>query len=406
MFRVEEEFAIAMKPAGEGALSMRDVTCVRKSEEWASPVRLLLSWVRAAALAMLALTLMSGPFGRPSAVTPFHGSVGAGVWGYPSGREATELVAEHAALNPVFSTAARSGVRASSPEALSHARHGAEEGPALAGRRLPLSSPIVRVAAIRPAALGRAPVHSPLASVRRMEQIEPLSQSIVPNAAFERSLAVSSSSGLPSGQELFPYSPSTVSFQAPADLRTFSYSSSPMKLGRTRLTALDDSATVKTSIVVPAFHKSVTLNLGGGYDRLHRPETTILPYYPYDASSAVDDDRGDITAGDAVSPVATAAKSSETESYTYGAGAAVPVAHNLHLGIGYTAQRLSGAYGVAPNALPANRKDAYSGSLTFAPRGGKSSLSIIGGQSRYSDDAAPNAAYTERRGDVMFSVKF
>jgi hypothetical protein len=387
---------------------MRDMTSVRTSEERASSVRLFLLWLRTAALALLTLSLLSGPRRPPFAPAPCHSSVGACLWGYADGDEAPAPVAEHPAFDPLFSVAGRSGIRSSSP----------------ARRRSASVSPIAREGAIRKVALdaadrsapARASAQASVSFVRPGERIESLSESILPNAAFERSLrAASFSSGVTSGHDLFPYSPSTISFQAPADLRTFSYTASPLKLGRARLTALlgstdlrgrQDTATVKTSLVVPAFRKRLTLNVRGGYDRLHRPETTILPYYPYDASSAVDEKRAEFPAGDGASPIAPPVKSSDTESYTYGAGAAVPVAHDLNLGIGYTAQRLSSAYGVAPNALPANRKDAYSGSLTFAPRGGKSTLSIIGGQSRYSDDAAPNAAYTERRGDVVFSVKF
>ena len=159
-----------------------------------------------------------------------------------------------------------------------------------------------------------------------------------------------------------------------------------------------EAATVDTSFVVPAFHKNVTINVRGGYDHLHHPDTTTLPYYPYDAAT---DGAGNSNASSLAAP-----NTADVERYTYGASAAVPVAHNLNVGVGYSSQHLSGTYGVAAGEPPADRKDAYSGSLTYAPHDGKSSVTIVGREYRYSDDSSPSAAFKETRGDVLFSMKF
>jgi hypothetical protein len=290
---------------------------------------------------------------------------------------------------------------------------------------------------------------TPHATIAYPKRAETFSEGIVTNAAFERALhSAGASSGSLGGKNLFAY-PETVASRLPTlgtahSMAYQSYlpgngriiaglASMPLKLGHARVTTkanlrhVDqgmtdanparsadshgryDAASVSTSIVVPAFHKNVTINVGGGYDRLHRPDTTTLPYYPYDTSVA-NYDAANVSAGgdagDTTGSISTAAKAPDTERYTYGAGAAVPVAHNVHLGIGYTSQHLSGTYGAAPGAPPVNRKDAYSGSVTYAPHGGKSSVTLVGRQYRYSDDAVANSAYTETRGDVMFSVKF
>lgn len=166
-----------------------------------------------------------------------------------------------------------------------------------------------------------------------------------------------------------------------------------------------DAAAVDTSFVVPAFHKKVTINVRGGYDHLSRPDTTTLPYYPYDAENA-SYEVPTATAAGVTSNHAANPNNVDVQRYTYGASAAVPVAHNLNVGVGYSSQHLSGTYGVAAGEPPANRKDAYSGSLTYAPRGGKSSVTIVGREYRYSEESASSATVKETRGDVLFSVKF
>ncbi len=165
-----------------------------------------------------------------------------------------------------------------------------------------------------------------------------------------------------------------------------------------------EAASVDTSFTVPAFHKDVTIHVRGGYDHLRHPDTTALPYYRYDASTSNYDVAN--TAGTGASAIVVAPNNPDVQRYTYGASAAVPVTRNLNVGVGYSTQHLSGTYGAAVNGPPANRKDAYSGSLTYAPGGGKSSVTIIGREYRYSDNASPNLKIKETRGDVLFSVKF
>ena len=169
-----------------------------------------------------------------------------------------------------------------------------------------------------------------------------------------------------------------------------------------------DAAAVDTSFVVPAFHKHITVDLRTGYDRLRRLDTSSLPYYPYDPNtqsydSAAVSNASAITNGS--SPVLTTPNDIDVHRYTYGASAAMPVTHNVKLGVGYSTQRLDGVYQSTATAL-SERKDAYTGSVTYTPHNSNASVSIVGRQYRYSDDNAPTYNYTETRGDVLFSVKF
>ena len=194
----------------------------------------------------------------------------------------------------------------------------------------------------------------------------------------------------------------------------------PLKVGHTKVSAktslqhLDqggatsnvaryDAANVDTSFAVPAFHQHVTINVRGGYDRLRNPDTTTLPYYPTSTGYDIPSASGETAAS---ASVAANPNNPDVQRYTYGASANLPVAHNLNVGVGYSSQHLSGTYGLAAGEPAADRKDAYSGSLTYASHGGKSSVSLIGGESLYSDSTSTTATVKQTHENVLFSVKF
>lgn len=87
------------------------------------------------------------------------------------------------------------------------------------------------------------------------------------------------------------------------------------------------------------------------------------------------------------------------------AGVAVPIAHNLSVGVQYGAQRFTGEY--SPSLEP--KLDAsryqYLGNVTLKlPR--SSSLTLSAQQYRYQDNLTPTNTYSGTRADLNYTVKF
>lgn len=169
-----------------------------------------------------------------------------------------------------------------------------------------------------------------------------------------------------------------------------------------------DALLLRSTVTVPIFHHDVRLSLGSSYDRTESA-TTTLPYYPYhDASAAA----AGVNIGSTLqesTPTTLIGKSTTSARYSYGAGAAIRLPHHLALGIGYARENLTAplASETGPTvASGSDRTDLYTGSLTYAPHGGKSSITLIGRASRDLGNTSIAPAPLQTRGDILFSVKF
>jgi hypothetical protein len=90
----------------------------------------------------------------------------------------------------------------------------------------------------------------------------------------------------------------------------------------------------------------------------------------------------------------------------YAASASVPVSHHINVGVGYSQSDLHGNGGTAQTGLVDQHQQQYTGAVTYAPGNGRSSISLVGRASHASDSLAPTGDTDERRGDLLFSVKF
>lgn len=179
--------------------------------------------------------------------------------------------------------------------------------------------------------------------------------------------------------------------------------------------ALDDAYTVGTSFGLPVFRRRAATNLSATYETLRRLDRTARQYYPVDPATQAFD-----------AAAVAAANAAFPRGGTYGAGsgvsfypnyvnvrkigitasAALPLTNDLTLGGSYSTQRYGGAYGTTVGQNISERKDYYTGSLTYAIPRTNSSLTFLARRYTYTDEVIPNTNLGENRQDLNFTVRF
>lgn len=170
-----------------------------------------------------------------------------------------------------------------------------------------------------------------------------------------------------------------------------------------------DTYALGTSFKLPVFGQSATVNFNGSYETLKRLDTRGFAYYPTNPATQTFD--GTAFAA-AQNPALGGSKVSffpnyiNMRHYTYAANVALPLTNNLVGSVSYNTQRYGGAYGTTLSQNISERKDYYTGAVTYNIPKTNSSISVGARRYQYTDDVVPNVNYVENRQDLNFTVRF
>ncbi len=171
-----------------------------------------------------------------------------------------------------------------------------------------------------------------------------------------------------------------------------------------------DTYTLGTLFALPAFGEKITTDLSATYETLQRLDATRFPYVPVDPGTQTFDATSASAAaaafGPAGSPVAFYPNYVNLRHVVISASASMPLGKSLVLNGTYSTQRYGGEYGTTLTQNISQRKDYYTGSLTYNIPNTNSSLSFLPRHYGYSDEVVPNANLGENRQDFDFTVRF
>jgi hypothetical protein len=172
-----------------------------------------------------------------------------------------------------------------------------------------------------------------------------------------------------------------------------------------------DTYGLNTKFTVPvSTNMNATINLNGSYENLRRLDMTAQQYYPLNPSTQTFDATAFAEANAAFPGIGSAV--SFLPNYinmrhiTLGANATLPLTRDLNLNGSYSTQRYGGSYGTTLGQNISERKDYYTGGLTYNIPKSNSSLSILARHYGYTDAVVPNFNYGETRQDINFTVRF
>jgi hypothetical protein len=170
-----------------------------------------------------------------------------------------------------------------------------------------------------------------------------------------------------------------------------------------------DTYGLNTKFALPVFQTQATINLNGQYENLRRLDMTAQQYYPLNPSTQAVDATA-FAAANAAFPggslVSFFPNYINMRHITLGANATVPLTRDLNLNGSYSTQRYGGSYGTTLTQNISERKDYYTGGLTYNIPKSNSSLSILARHYGYTDEVVPNFNYSENRQDINFTVRF
>jgi len=178
-----------------------------------------------------------------------------------------------------------------------------------------------------------------------------------------------------------------------------------------------DTYGFNTKFAVPLWGPKATINLNGQYETLSRPDMTAYQYYPFNPATQTIDATSFATATGAFAPgtgpyagggslVSFYPNYVNMRHVTLAASAVVPLTRDLNLNGSYSTQHYGGSYGTTLTQNISERKDYYTGGLTYNIPKTNSSLSFLARHYAYSDQVVPNFNYSENRQDINFTVRF
>jgi hypothetical protein len=177
----------------------------------------------------------------------------------------------------------------------------------------------------------------------------------------------------------------------------------------------NDSYNVGTTFAVPVFNRKASVDISGQYETLRRNDTTAYQYYPFNPTTQSADPTAFQTANASFpsgGPYGGGSLVSYYPNYinmrhiTLGAKATLPLTKDLNLGGSYSTQRFGGAAGTTLTQNISERKDYYTGSLTYNIPKSNSSLTFLSRHYTYQDQVVPNFNLSENRQDINFTVRF
>jgi hypothetical protein len=161
---------------------------------------------------------------------------------------------------------------------------------------------------------------------------------------------------------------------------------------------------------LPVFGQKANLNLGAAYETLKRLDMTAEQYYPINPGTDQYDSASYAVAGSAFpttgSLVSYYPNYVNVRHTVYSAKASLPLTTNLTLNATYSTQRYGGSYGTTSTQNISERKDYYTGSLTYNIPKTNSSLTFLARRFSYRDDVLSTYNFGQNREDLNFAVRF
>jgi hypothetical protein len=176
-----------------------------------------------------------------------------------------------------------------------------------------------------------------------------------------------------------------------------------------------DTYGLDTKVALPVFGLKAIVAFNGQYETLKRLDTTGAQYYPIDPTTGAPDAAAFAAAGAAFPIGGTFGAGSGVAFYpnyvnmrhiTLGANASLALTRELYLNGSYSTQRYGGANGTTLTQNISERKDYYTGGVTYNIPKTNSSLSFTARHYSYTDDAVQNFNFSQNRQDVNFTVRF
>jgi len=161
---------------------------------------------------------------------------------------------------------------------------------------------------------------------------------------------------------------------------------------------------------LPVFGQKANLNLTATYETLKRLDMTPEQYYPINPGTSEADAASYALA--TATFIGTGSQVSyfpnyvNMRHYVYAAAGSLPLTRNLTLNGSYSTQRYGGSYGTTATQNISERKDYYTGSLTYNIPKTNSSLTFLARRYNYHDDVLSNYNFGQNRQDINFAVRF
>jgi hypothetical protein len=166
---------------------------------------------------------------------------------------------------------------------------------------------------------------------------------------------------------------------------------------------------------LPVFGQKANLAINATYETLKRLDMTAEQYYPINPGTN-QFDSASYTAANAAFPTGGTYGSGSLVSYfpnyvnvrhtVYSANGSLPLTKNVTLNGSYSTQRYGGSYGTTTTQNISERKDYYTGSVTYNIPKTNSSLTFLARRFSYRDDVLSNYNFGQNREDVNFAVRF
>jgi hypothetical protein len=169
-----------------------------------------------------------------------------------------------------------------------------------------------------------------------------------------------------------------------------------------------DTYTAGTTFALPVFGQKASVALNGSYETLKRLDTTAYRYVPINPATQTFDSNAFAAANGAFggSLVSFYPNYINMRHITISANAALPLTKDLVATGSYSTQRFGGAYGTTQTQNISQRKDFYTGGVTYNIPKSNSSVTVSARHYGYTDDVIPNYNFGQNRQDVIFTVRF
>jgi hypothetical protein len=168
-----------------------------------------------------------------------------------------------------------------------------------------------------------------------------------------------------------------------------------------------DNYLLGTQFTLPAFGQNVTGSVSGTYETLKRPDMTAFQYYPTNPATQ-SFDLGAFAPAQLLggSQVTFYPNFINMRRFAINAAAAIPLTKDVNLAATYSSQRYGGSYGTTLTQNISEKKDFYTGSVTYNIPKTNSSIQFQGRVYKYTDDVVPNFNLYQNRQDIFFTVRF
>ena len=161
---------------------------------------------------------------------------------------------------------------------------------------------------------------------------------------------------------------------------------------------------------LPVFGQKANVNFTASYETLKRLDMTPEQYYPTNPGTNLPDATSFAAAGAAFGPggslVSYFPNYVNVRHTTYAFVGSLPLTKNLVLNGSYSTQRYGGSYGTTSTQNISERKDFYTGSVTYNIPKTNSSLTFLSRRYNYHDDVLSNYNFAQNRQDINFAVRF